>query len=809
LLKHYLTITLRHFKREKSYALINILGLSLAIACSLILALYIRSELTYDQHNLNHERIYRLVNVFTVNGKEDRFAATPQVLGPLFLKEYPQVGEFVRFRPVQRGVFTYEGTELYWDDVRMADENVFKVFSHTAVYGDLENALADPLSIAISESFSRQYFGERNPIGETISSETFKLRVTAVFEDLPDNSHLKYSALLPMKLLESFGQSDDNASPQQLFNIGIYTYFLLSPELDQPALQRLLEEFYDKVMSPIGIQASISVVFITQPLADIHFESSFGYDEPTGNIFYVYGFFAVAIFVLLVACINYTNLATARATKRAKEISMRKIIGASRAQLITQFMGESLGYAIAALGLGLLIVVLAEAFTPLNTLLGKGTLLNLSQQPLVLAWIGAGTILVGLLAGAYPAFYLSSIAPLSALTATKIVRSDRLHLRQVLIFMQFLVSVGVLSSTILMGLQMQYLASKPLGFNQENKLSIQLRGVDTLEKIPVIRNELLKNANILGFSETSYAPGQGVAINLMQVENNQGQMEPTTLNHFAVGKEFIEVMGIEIIEGRDFSKRLLTDVGTSVVVNETLVEAMGWDNPLGKRIQTLNARVVGVMKDFHFTSLHEPVAPMFLRPFPPPDYSNVPALQRTLLSRGIVVNIAGENIFQTVNYIESVISQFDQKHPFEYRFFDDLLNEMYQSENNLMQLTGVFAGICIFISCMGLFGVAAFTTEQRTKEIGIRKVLGASTGQIIAMLSKNLMYLVVVASVLASVVSYYVMNDWLNVFAFRVDIEIWVFVAASAAVALVAFFTVALQSSKTAQSNPVNALRYE
>ncbi|MDP6264426.1 MAG: ABC transporter permease [Pseudomonadales bacterium] len=809
MLKHYLKVTLRHFYREKTYALINVLGLSLAIACALILFLYIRSELTYDQHNVNHERIYRIANVYTTNGKSDRFAASSHALGPLFLKEFPQVGEFVRFRDPGRGLYRYEDTAIFWTDVRLADENAFRVFTHKAIYGDLENALADPFAIALSESFSRAYFGDRNPVGEKLKTDVFDFRVTAVFEDQPDNSHLKYDALISMNVLENYGLSDQNASPQQLFSIGEYTYIFLSPDLDQHALETMFASFYDKVMSELGKRIQLSAEFITQPLAEVHFDSSLGYDELTGNVFYVYGFFAVAVFVVLVACINYTNLATARATKRAKEIGMRKIIGAERWQLIVQFMGESVGYALVALLLGGFLVVLAEAFTPLSSWLGKGALLDLSGEPLVIMWIVMGTILIGVLAGIYPALYLSSVAPLSALTATKRIRSSGLHLREILIFLQFLVSVGVLASTVLMQIQMRYVASKPLGYDEENKLSITLRGVETLERILVIRNELLKNASVLGFTESSYVPGQGVAIQLLQVENNQGQMERTTLNHIAVGKEFIDVMDIEVIEGRDFSKRLLTDVGTSVVVNETMVKNMGWENPIGKRIQEFNARVVGVVEDFHFASLHEPVVPMFLRPFPPADFSNVPPLQRPLQARTIIVSVAGEDVFRTINYIDSVISEIDPEHPFEFRFFDDLLNEMYENETNLMHLTSVFAGICMFISCLGLFGVAAFTTELRTKEIGIRKVIGATTLQIITMLARNLMYLVVVASVLASLLSYYVMNIWLDVFAYRVDIEVWVFIAASLVVAAIAFTTIAAQSSKTALSNPVNALRYE
>ena len=799
---------LRHFHRDKAYALINVLSLSLALACSIILALYITSEVTYDQHNVNHERIFRIANVHTVAGRADSFAITSQYLGPLFLKEYPHAGQFIRVNPMPRTLLKYEDKAIYWEDIKMVDENMFEVFTHKAVYGDLSGALQDPSSIAVSESFARAYFGDQNPVGKTITDGTFNHRISAVFEDLPDNTHVKYNALIPMKFNEQFGKTDEKASPRQLFWLSATTYIMLSPELNQQDLQRLLDEFYQNVMSEQGNSYEISVEFVVQPLSKVHFDSRWEHDEPTGNILYVYGFIAVAVFILLVAGINYTNLAVARASVRSKEIGMRKILGAQRSQLILQFLGESVAYAIVALIVGCLLVYLAEASTPLMTLLGKSTLVDLLKEPDVLIWIVVGTLIVGAGAGAYPALYLSSIQPLSSLTLTKGV--SRARMRELLVFVQLFVSVGVLASTIVMSNQMHYLAEKPLGYNKYNKVSIRLVGVDVLEKVPVIRNELLKNSNILGFTQSYFLPpGRTVSTNTMQIEDNQGQMVRKLIDNTSVGADFFEMMEIEIVQGRDFSKRLLTDIGTSVVVNETLVEIMGWDQPIGKRIQLSNSRVVGVMKDFHFNSLHLPMTAMFLRPIPEPNYSKVPPLQRANTARYFIVHIAEEDKFQTINYLEKVISQFDPEHPFEYWFFDDLLDEMYENERNLMQLTGAFSAICIFIACLGLFGIAAFTTEQRTKEIGIRRVLGASMPQIVWLLTKRLMLLVLVASLLASIVSYQVMTEWLSVFAYYLDVDIWVFIVSTFVVGSLAFVTIALRAAQSARTNPVNALRYE
>lgn len=812
MLKSYFNTTIRNLYREKVYAVINILGLSLAVSCCLIVALYIRSELTFDQHNENYENIYRVTVDFTSDGGTNRWAVNSLALPPLLKNKYPDIGEFVRFTVGARSIFKYEGTEIYWDDVLYTDINVFDVFSHTAIYGELKNSLQDPSSIAISESFSKSYFGDRNPIGETISTDGQDFIVSVVFSDLPENSHLKYSALISMNLYHDvYGLRDNDVTPKNLFFINSYSYFLLSEQTSQDEFQILLDTFYQQEVAEIGKEYGMKGKYHIQKLEDIHFNSGLKGDKPTGNIFYVFSFIAAGLFVLLVAVINYTNLAIARTTMRSKEVGMRKVIGAERYQLIIQFMGESFFYVFSAIILGLVFAEIIESQTSIASLMGKKVLLNLALEPEILLWITGGGVVIALLAGVYPAIYLSSIQPISAITAHKTARGSRIQVRRVLVFLQFFVSVTVLACSLILQEQMHYVANKPLGFDKENKIAVMIKGTEALSKLLLIKNELLKNDNILEISISSHAPGNNLGMYNMKVENNNNQMEDIGLSSMGVDKGFIDLMDINIIEGVGFNKHFSTDGVSAVVVNETLVEKMGWDVALGKRVEvgSTSTRVIGVMEDVHFAPLHEVIEPFLLWPMGKLDISKVELKRRALIYRWMIINIAGENTRHSVDHIGSVMSKFDTKHPFEYKFIDALLNEHYQSEVDLMNLTSIFSMICLFISCMGLYGLTAFTTGQRTKEIGIRKVLGASTLQIVLMLTKKIIYMVFVAAVFASAISFYIMDSFLESFAYRAEMGSWVFVLASFVVAVVAVATVTAQSFKVAQSNPVESLRYE
>lgn len=432
----------------------------------------------------------------------------------------------------------------------------------------------------------------------------------------------------------------------------------------------------------------------------------------------------------------------------------------------------------------------------------------MAHHPTLMALLIGLGVLMGLLSGIYPAFYLSSWAPLSALASKNAAGRGNLRLREGLVLLQFTISVAVIACTILMAAQMRYIANKSLGFQKENQVVVTLRGASTIEKLSTIRTELAKNSHILGSTEARAVMGQTPSINVINMENNSGVMTPITTSNLPIGDDFVSVMGLKILQGRDFSKRLLTDVGLNCLINEATVRKMGWTEPLGKRVQAgnLTGRVVGVLSDFNFMSLHTRVEPLLMFPLPD-DFSTLPEILRPFQERQLVVKISGSDVDRTLGYMEDVMSKVDPKHPFQFQFLDDQLDHLYKSEHQLTKLIGIFATICIFIACLGLFGLASFTTEQRTREIGTRKVLGATAWQIITLLSRRILLLVLIASALAAVISYFAIDEWLTGFAYRAGINPLIFVFSAIVAAVVAFVTVALQSYKTASADPVDALR--
>jgi putative ABC transport system permease protein len=804
---NFFKVTIRNLYREKIYAVINIAGLSLAIACCLILGIYLHGELTYDQHNTKYKQIYRVVGEYNINGNIERMALTSLILGEMLADEYAEVRDYVRLFDVGRRVlWRYEDTGFFWDNTAYASKNVFDYFDHDFIYGD-PNFDKNERFIAVSETFARKYFGDENPVGKTIHGALMPVKITHVFADLPKNTHFKYDLLMSDDIPFFDAPDDPNQRMQALWSPYLYNYLIMPENYDIKDFKNIIDPFYERHMKNFEERINGTWRAWLQPLADIHYNSDVGRDKPTGNKLYLYGFMAVAIFILLVACINYMNLATARATKRAKEIGMRKILGSDKTRLIIQFLVEAIIFSTISLLLGLVVVELFLKTTPINALLDNKVVLDLYNNPALLGWMLLFGLVLGLLSGIYPALYLSSVPPLSALVGRHQAGKGSIRLREILVLIQFTISVCVIACTLLMAMQMRYISNKPLGFDKENRLVVTVRTADVIEKIPTIEKELLKNSNILGASLCTDVIGDVRGLGAVMADNNDNVQERTLVNLLQVGNDYINVMGMELLAGRDFSKRLLTDVGQSFIVNETMVKNKGWEQPLGKHIQ--DGKVIGVVKDFHYNSLRTGVAPIMLERLPGPE--NIPQQDRSITIRFLIINLAGEDIFRTIEYVEDIFTEFDPKHPFEFEFLDDFLDNLYFSEQRLMKLIGIFATVCIFISCMGLFGLASFTTEQRTKEIGIRKALGATVLQIITMLARNILYLVLGGAVVASLIAYFVMDEWLMDFAYRINIneDTWVFLLSAAVAAAVAFMTVALQSFKTAQSNPIDALRYE
>jgi putative ABC transport system permease protein len=802
-----LKTTLRALYRDKLYALINLAGLSLALACCTILGLYLRSEITYDRHHAQHERIFRIVNEITRNERVIRVARTSPVLGPMLAEDRGEIRDYVRFRSAGELLVRHGGNAFYWRDTYLADDNVFEVFTHRIVAGDPGTALADPSSAAVSRTFAQRYFGDADPVGEIFTIDNgAQWTVALVFEDLPENTHLEYDILFSYNA-PSFNPDGEQQRRQALFDLTDFTYLLLPESYDVRGFDAVSTAFFERNIADNPFGATWKAWL--QPLADIHLRSDVQGDLPTANFYYLYGVTAVSIFILLVACINYMNLATARATRRAKEVGMRKILGASKTSLALQFLTESVVFALAAVAIGTVLVAIALA-TPINDLLGKRLALDLAAEPgLLLAMLGAA-LLVGIVSGLYPALYLTSILPGAALVGSTRAGARTIRLRQFLVLFQFTITVAVIACTLLMAAQMRFVASQPLGFAKENLLVITLRGVDAIAQIPAIESELAKSGRVLGATSSERMVGDRFRTNLTQIESNRGPMEEGTVSHMAVADDFPAVMGMEIVTGRGFSSDFGMDEAAAVIVNETLVAQRGWIEPLGKRLllDERQRRVIGVVRDFNYRSLHEAVEPFVMYQFSD-DFADVPPQGRALQTRLLVVNIAGDDVGSTLDFIRDTVTRFDPAHPFEYRFIDESLDLLYLSEQRMMKLIAVFAGICIFIACLGVFGLAAFTSAQRTQEIGIRKVHGASTVQVIMLLSRSVLLLVCVGSVVASLVAYVTIDRWLAGFAYRAAINPAAFFTAALLALSIAYATVALQSFQTARASPIRALRQQ
>jgi putative ABC transport system permease protein len=808
-MKRYLKIALRQLAREKLYTLLNVSGLALGIACCLVLGLYLWGELTYDRHHVNHERIYRIATHLKYSdGHSSDMAITSSPFGPMMAAEYPEYFKsYVRFRALSRPhmtLFRSEEQKAYWSDVYLADESAFEMFTHKIVYGDPRTALTKPASIAISRRMAQRYFGNENPVGHVLTMDEWKpLNVTLVFEDLPQNSHLRYDALVSY-----FGEggevpTDFTERLQHLLSYGVfeYTYVELADGADPRDYARLSEAFNEKYTKAALQTTNFELRTWIEPLASIHLSSELEYDQPHGNRMYLYAFAAVAILILGLACINYVNLATARAAQRTRAVGLRKILGAGRASLIAQSLGESVLFALLATVLGVMLVEVLLSFPAVSALFGKTLTLDLFGRPLLALGVLAFGIGVGLAAGLYPAVYLSSFMPLTALVGR--YRPGGLRLREALVFVQFAISIGVIACTLLMGQQMRFIAHKGLGFDKENRLLLTLRDRSLVERESLIVNELKKRPGVLGVATSLTMMGRDMPHMSGKAENNEGVMTPLDFSFFPVGDDFIQVMGIEVVQGRDFSRRLLTDVGSAYIVNEAFVRTMGWSNPLGKRVGIgaggmYPGPVIGVVRDFNYKSLRTSIEPfVMVRNFTEDK------------DRLMIVNIAPEGIRETLRDIQKLFAELDPARPFEYTFLDEDLGRLYSSEERLLRLTGIFAGICILVACLGLFGLAASATEQRTREIGIRKVLGASTLSIILLLARRALVLIGAGAAVASLVAWLSMQQWLSGFAYRAALNPLYLLLAALGAGAVALLTIALQSWRTAHGDPNDALRYE
>jgi putative ABC transport system permease protein len=807
-MKDFLVGVWRSAVRERSYALINLAGLALGFACCLLLGLYLRGELTYDRHFSNHGRIYRVVAQISTASSSRETAYVPRAGAPMMAADYPQIQAYVRFTDasLQDGLRLHYGEKvLSWRQTYFADDSVFKVFSHQVLAGDPATALTEPSTVAVSQTLARAYFGDENPIGRLLRTDAGEdWKVTLVFADLPPNTHLRYDALFAGKI-PLLRDAADRAGLRKQLTTGYaaYTYLLMAPGFDPADWDRMARAFVDRYIAADARRAGNTLRILLQPLTKVHYADPTEDEPSSGNRGYLYGCMTVAVFILLVACINYTNLGAARALRRARSVALRKILGARRGRLLLECLGEAVLYALAATALALALTEVALSLTPIGALLGQQVRFDLSAEPGLLASVLGAAVVIGIVAGAWPSVYLSAWLPAAAFSRRGGGAASGARLREALVLVQFVMAVGVVSATLVMGAQMHFMANAPLGFEPANQVMVTVRGTANFTRIPALEQELRRDRRVLDVTQTGNPPGRYPSGGFIRVEDARGVMQQIRGSRAGMAPNFTAVLGMHLLAGRNLTSE---SPGSSFLVNETLVKSMGWSDAIGRRVE--DGRVVGVVRDFHFRPLREPVEPMVIQALND-DPSLVAQARRPFVQRTVIIHVSGEDVPGVLKYIGDVMTRFDPGNPFQYSLLDDDMQGAYSTERRMLTLVGIFATLCVFIACLGLFGLTAFSTERRAREIAVRKVLGASARQVVMLLARRFLLLIGLGGIVAAVAAWIVMDEWLAGFAYRVNVNPLLLLLAIALVGTVALATMAMQSLRSARADPAEVLRWE
>ena len=815
--RNYFKVAFRNLLKRKGFSLINILGLATGMAVCLLIILFIQSELSYDKHHEKADNIYRVVLDRNYPGRSTSYSIIPQSIGGAIKAEFPEVLESTRlFNLGGNGSFFLRIGDKTFEEKRVlgADSNFFRVFSSKILHGDATTALEKPHSAVINATTAKKYFGSTDVVGKQFETDgndtTETFFITAVVADWPDNSHFLFDMLVSTNTFQFTRRPN-------FIGFAAHTYLLLNPNSSYKALEAKFPEIIKKYVS-----GEINKVFnqswedfqkagngyhyYLQPLSKIHLVSNLEAElRPNGSMTAVYIFGIVAIFILFLACINFINLSTARSVERAKEVGIRKTFGSEKRSLIGQFLIESVFVSLISMLLAFVIIILL--IPTFNTISGKELTVIYFLQPTWIFLLLAFVIITGLIAGLYPAFVLSSFNPIAVLKGR--FKSNRygLALRNGLVIFQFAISVILIISTIVVNRQMKFMLGDKLGFKKDHVIVVER--TDMLEnKLPAFKNELLSIAGVEMASGTSTVPGNQNFFGTTWQE--VGSKAPMTGRGMIVDEDFGKTLGLELKEGRFFSRDFSTDT-LSVVLNERAVKELGLKNAIGSRITsptelfngpdgaTYVYTVVGVIKNFHYHSLHEPISPLVM------------INSRKFGSRSglVALRIKGDNFKTALADVGTVWKKFVKEKPFNYYFLDKALADQYKAEQTTQRIFTIFSGLAIFIACIGLLGLAAYATQQRTREISIRKILGASESSIVTMLSKDFLKLVLLSSAIAFPLAWWAMNKWLQDFAYRVDVGWWIFIAAAMLAVLIALLTISTQALKAAFTNPVKNLRTE
>jgi putative ABC transport system permease protein len=788
--------SLRVLIRDRFHTLINMLGLAIGLTCACLILVYVHNEFSYDRYHVNSERIYRVAQNFITSGKSNKFAVTSPALGPALYKEFPQIESFVRITSTSRILLSYEEEEYYEHTVALADTNIFKVFSYEFLRGDPASCLKNPDNIVISESMSRKYFGETDPMGKALFIENrYPITVTGVFKDPPANSHIQATAFVSYLAGEEI--SGMKSTDWSMFEITDFTYLLFHTDLDRDALDAGWPEFYKEYLAEDGEEYGQVYELIFHKLEEIHYHSELPGDYPTGNRSFLYTLVFIGIFVLLLAGINYTNMSTAKALQRIREAGIRKVMGANRRSLVSKFLGECFLLSLLTLIIALAAVEFTLEFTSFDKLTGGDLSLKLFQKPQLLLWVAGITILFSVLASIHPAILLSRFPPSETLNRQFSLGPKGMITRRILVSLQTVMGTVAITFTLLAGSQIRFLENSKLGFDQENIMMIPVNDSAMQASMPFILEEL-KGMPQVHSATTSWSYPGNPSGGLHTFEGKEG-MEEHNIPVFFINYNYLETMGIELIQGRDFDPEYGSDTLGSVLINETMAGFMDWDDPLGKKVNqfhSLEAQVVGVVKDFHFRSLHFAIEPLLIR------------LVRNY-GRNLVIRTSGPESSKIVSYMKQKFTEIVPERPFEYYFIDEQFRTQYQNDRMQLKLITIFTMVCIIIASLGILGLVSYSVERRTREIGLRKVNGASSRSIVMQISRRFLWLNLVAFVAAVPISILIFKWWLQEFAYRVRVSPLIILLSLLLVLFISQLTVLLRAHMAARRNPVDSIRYE
>ena len=799
-MNNYLKIILRNIKKNKGYTFINTTGLAIGMACCILIVLYIQFELSFDKYHENADRVYLLKRHGIYGGRELTSSSNNALSAGLMKKDFLEVENTVRIGFMPDPAVQYKEKKFYVNRALYADDSFFEIFTYPMTEGNPEIALKAPFSVVLTEETAAKYFGEENPIGKSLRfNNKDNFAVTGVIENVPRNSHLLFDMVCSFQTLYS---QNPKGHPflNDFTSNNFRTYILLHKDADPGGLEVKFPEFIKK-HGGIKLRFIVSSLeYFLFPLTDIHLHTPLsGGKTGPGAILYIYIFALIAVIVLIIACINFMNLATARSAKRAQEVGMRKVLGAAKRELVKQFLCESFFFSFFSLFFAIGLTELA--IPPMSSITGYELSADFLKMPWLLPALFGIATFVGFVAGSYPAFFLASFQPVKVLKGGVSAGKKNSFLRSVLVVLQFSASVTLIFGAFIIVRQLHYMKNKNPGFDKEQVVVLPFRDEGLRKSLGMIKTELKGYSGIVSVAVSSDIPGQSPQYNQKYIEGfarNQAQL----MYDLNVDEDFIPTMGMEIIAGRNFSKEFGGDPKASAIINEAAAEQFGWENPLGKRIGGYRGirTVIGIVRDYHQLPVSQEIKPLYIRIDPDDAYNPY---------RMLSIRIAPGYIGGAIKFIETKWNKIYPNHPFDYFFLDESFEEQFREMERTKKIISYFAGLAILIACLGLYGLASFMAERRTKEIGIRKALGATTSGIVYLISKELIKMIVIANAIALPVAYLLMRNWLSAFPYRVDITIVTFLYSGIIVLIIGLTTVSYQSIRAGLTDPVDSLRYE